>query len=797
MNLPNLLGCEWDYMIQKMLKKLNRHSVFFRILLLYLISSCFILLLLSACLTHFLSEKAIEDSNRASQNSVEQSYAMLNYILTDIYNAYYNLFKDPAMPNILYSSGALTTADYQNIETLTADASVFSECVDSIYIVNNKAGFVYSLVSNDSRMTSVRDFFDLQALEIINISNINQEYLLYPRNLSYTIENKNFRKVYITLAFSLDNGGSLADGGLVINIDQQKLHALLNVQEDTDNLYIVNINGSIISCGDVTRLNTSFLNNNTHKVIYNIISASSKDENIFERTIGQETYLVNYKKSPVLKFMFLYIVPFSDIEEQVSYIKTLTVIITTIFMAISFLFAAMFSKVIYSPISRLVSNVKRNFDKPWQRGGRGVLSPMNEFDYLDTAYKQISDSIAEINSSLGSMEQSKNRETIQKFLNSEYHGLEEFQKVLSVQEKCFGKPYYCAVIFSLNESAASQAEAVKDLPLLKFAVYNIADEILGKACTAIGVVDKENLVSFVLNIDKAGKEALSELSNILSEIINLIFDSVNIRTSAAIGSFVQELMDVPQSYRNALTASQYLFTQAEMSILSFAQIARRHEEEYEYAYALEKNILNAMKNCNTENALIEIRKFFEEISCSSIENIRLSITQLMISLTRAAKSIENGEAFSEPMDYPKISAQVGACRSILEVEEVCCDFVVSRIDSRNSAILSKKSLQLEKACAYIKENYSNPLLSIDEIAAYAGLSEGYFRTLFKSSYDVSPLDYLTTYRIEMAKNLLETADMTAKDIAEKVGYTNSRYFYGIFKSKLGMTATEYRRAHKK
>lgn len=783
-------------MKQKILRRLKQHSAFFRILLLYLISSSFILLLLSVCLTHFLSEKVIEDTNRASQNSVEQSYTMLNYILTDIYDAYYNLFKDPAMPNILYSSEPLTTENYQNMKTLTTNASVFSACVDSIYIVNNNAGFVYSLVSDDSRVTSVRDFFDPQALEIVNASNINEEYLLYPRNLSYTIENESFSKVYITLAFSLDNGSALADGGLVINIDQQKLHALLNVQEDTDNLYVVNANGSIISCGDAARLNTSFLNNNVQKILYNVINASSKDENIFERTIGQETYLVNYKKSPVLKFMFLYIVPFSDIHEQVSYIKTLTVMITTVFMLITFVFAAMFSKVIYSPISRLVSNVKRNFDKPWQRGGR-TLSPMNEFDYLDTAYKQISDSIAEINSSLGSMEQSKNREVIQKFLNNEYHGLDEFQKVLLVQEKSFDKPYYCGVVFSLDEGAAVQAEAVKDLPLLKFAVYNIADEMLGKAFTTLGTVDKENLVSFVLNTDLSGEEALSELSKTLTEIINLIFDSVNIRTSAGIGSFVEELRLVPQSYHHALTASQYLFTQAGMSVLSYAQVARRHAEEYEYAYALEKNILGAMKGCNTDGALLGIREFFEEISKSSIENIRLSVTQLLISLTRAAKSLEAGEDSPEPMDYPRISAQVSACRFISEVEEVCCDFVVSRIDSKNSAILSKKSLQLEKACAYISENYGNPLLSIDEIAEYAGLSESYFRTLFKSCYDVSPLDYLTTYRIDMAKKLLETTDMTAKDIAERVGYANSRYFYGIFKSKLGMTATEYRKAQKK
>ena len=69
----------------------------------------------------------------------------------------------------------------------------------------------------------------------------------------------------------------------------------------------------------------------------------------------------------------------------------------------------------------------------------------------------------------------------------------------------------------------------------------------------------------------------------------------------------------------------------------------------------------------------------------------------------------------------------------------------------------------------------------------------YTRQIFKDIYGISISDYILDKKIEKAKELLLNTNDTAKQIAEKVGYPDNRYFYVVFKKKTGETADSFRR----
>ncbi len=52
--------------------------------------------------------------------------------------------------------------------------------------------------------------------------------------------------------------------------------------------------------------------------------------------------------------------------------------------------------------------------------------------------------------------------------------------------------------------------------------------------------------------------------------------------------------------------------------------------------------------------------------------------------------------------------------------------------------------------------------------------------------------YLSEYRVEHAKKLLENISININDISSKVGYRDSNYFEKVFKRITGVTPTEYR-----
>lgn len=116
-------------------------------------------------------------------------------------------------------------------------------------------------------------------------------------------------------------------------------------------------------------------------------------------------------------------------------------------------------------------------------------------------------------------------------------------------------------------------------------------------------------------------------------------------------------------------------------------------------------------------------------------------------------------------------------------------------NSKVAASVNKESLA-DAMAEYVEKNYSRQDFSVDEIAAELDLSLGYIRQIFRSERGITLNDFIINTRIDRAKQLLLSTEDTAKDISEAVGYYDNRYFYTIFKKKVGMTTDEYRRSLK-
>lgn len=101
------------------------------------------------------------------------------------------------------------------------------------------------------------------------------------------------------------------------------------------------------------------------------------------------------------------------------------------------------------------------------------------------------------------------------------------------------------------------------------------------------------------------------------------------------------------------------------------------------------------------------------------------------------------------------------------------------------------------AVDYIRDNIRNPELSIQGMANAVGFSEVHFRKLFKKSYGISPKQYLQNLRLDMAKNLLETGNVSISNIATECGYSSIYYFSKLFKEKTGYSPYAYRERYRK
>ena len=93
---------------------------------------------------------------------------------------------------------------------------------------------------------------------------------------------------------------------------------------------------------------------------------------------------------------------------------------------------------------------------------------------------------------------------------------------------------------------------------------------------------------------------------------------------------------------------------------------------------------------------------------------------------------------------------------------------------------------IENVIKYIDNNYTENH-PVQHYANMCNLDRYYFIKLFKEYTGISPVFYRTKIRIEKAKELLTTTQMSIAEIAEMVGYQNPYYFSRIFKIHTGIS----------
>ena len=106
----------------------------------------------------------------------------------------------------------------------------------------------------------------------------------------------------------------------------------------------------------------------------------------------------------------------------------------------------------------------------------------------------------------------------------------------------------------------------------------------------------------------------------------------------------------------------------------------------------------------------------------------------------------------------------------------------------------KTAVLMGKVKKYLQHNYMMYDISLDSVSAMLKLNASYFSSLFKRTFGVNFLDYLTQLRMDAARELLRDPLRSTAEVAGMVGYESANYFTRAFKKNVGMTPTDYRRS---
>ena len=223
---------------------------------------------------------------------------------------------------------------------------------------------------------------------------------------------------------------------------------------------------------------------------------------------------------------------------------------------------------------------------------------------------------------------------------------------------------------------------------------------------------------------------------------------------------------------------------------------RKEAKQYMLAHIqLYAELANALLLADEKNMIAQREQIFEKFRSMDLETTRMECCSVIIAIGQRA--LQDGDSlahiFGQRYDYIEKLDRVMDARSIrmwlTNFLNWILEYAASRLDVReNDMIVMAKR--------YIADQYENSDLTLKDVADHVGLNEKYFSGRFTKEAGETMSEYLTEVRIQKAKELLRTTNFKIYEIAEMVGYQSTEHFNRMFKKKMQMSPSAFRKENK-
>ena len=192
--------------------------------------------------------------------------------------------------------------------------------------------------------------------------------------------------------------------------------------------------------------------------------------------------------------------------------------------------------------------------------------------------------------------------------------------------------------------------------------------------------------------------------------------------------------------------------------------------------------------------------FFEQfIAPLSAEALRSRVLWHYVSvdiLLALAQYISDQGGDPDPL-IGSANAQEAALAKLYSLDQVRAELrplFLAALAFRDNQAGSDRAALLQKAKEYIETHFSDPGLSLNEVAAQVNFSPNHFSAVFSQETGGTFRDYLTHTRIEQAQKLLRATHLKVVKVAFQCGYNDPHYFSVIFRKVTGLSPQQFRRS---
>ncbi len=266
------------------------------------------------------------------------------------------------------------------------------------------------------------------------------------------------------------------------------------------------------------------------------------------------------------------------------------------------------------------------------------------------------------------------------------------------------------------------------------------------------------------------------------------------RFGIGMGSTYGSYEDLPKAYEEALIAVNYRILRGSGAVILFEELCGMENRAELLTRKEIENLRERIDRFDQEGFRVAVRGILRRVQ----EENRLSLRELQkLCLNIVLEGLRNIPTAQLQMNE-YFGRNLFTLKSIekFKTMEQLENWILNMVGSANELMLQEKVSPkgdiIQEAKEYIRQNY-NRNLTLQELAEKFYLNPYYFSQLFKKKAGVTYQNYLTGYRIDRAKKLLEETELHICEVCRLVGYSDVNHFNQLFERETGCKPSAYRR----
>ncbi|MBR2476620.1 MAG: AraC family transcriptional regulator [Clostridia bacterium] len=649
-------------------------------------------------------------------------------------------------------------------ESFFPHTAMMRNYVDGVIIYNEETGTIINdymaIYSAENYLDWVLDLHGQDRDEFLRIINTPSFNKLYPaKNIKTYNQLINKPLVFHTQSYPFmgEHKGTVIT---IVDVEDMLYDFSDRISEDSC-FYIVDENGQII----ISTGNTQYIGNELF----------SAEEGYGESRINGEKVMYSVRDSTYGKFKYVFVENFNSINSAVAPVRTALTLYVILILIFGSLAIYYIGKKNTQPVRELSGMLGANKESDTD----------DEFENIQSAIRSILSEKARMEPLIAESGSALRKILISNILRGNFLSADQIEEACEKAEVSFLHDNFCVIYFNLIEIEQ------EDIPVIKYAISNIVTELFA----SVGEVftDDFELHSMVgiLNLENSTTEIELQILSQLSFIRNFFIDNFETVINIGVGNILSSAEQISVSYSQAKEAAEYCALTGSKEVFSYSNIKIA---DYRYAYPLE---VEDKLNSAVINGDIElVRQLLDQVIDANA-SLSLDMSRcLFFDLTATALKIMSNKTINLSAVFGSANSpfeKLMECKNISELVDTIhaiFDKICSQITESHGAKKEKLKIAVTD---YIKDNYSNPTMSLGTLADEFDMNYTYMSHFFKDYIGANFVDYISEIRVKKAAELLRTTDMQINDIATAVGYANATVLIKIFKKITKTTPGNYRK----